>query len=197
MANRLPILLLAVLLLSACSTDVEEYRGSTPAFQLESYFDGDLIAYGMVQDYSNKLTRRFCVEINGVWQRQDGVLRGTIDEDFFFDDGEQSKRIWHLVRHTDDQGSHHYTGNAADVVGEASGRAEGSVFHWQYELLVPIKDDDGSVTEYQIKVDDWMYLMDERRLFNRSELIKFGLTVGQVTLFFEKRQGVNSCAVAA
>ena len=39
-------------------------------------------------------------------------------------------------------------------------------------------------------MDDWMYLMDEDTLINRTLMSKFGVEVGQVTLFF-RRQGVG------
>ncbi|GAA5215524.1 DUF3833 domain-containing protein [Corallincola platygyrae] len=171
--------------LTACSADIDDYRAEEPPLVLEEYFDGDLIAYGILQDYSGKLTRRFCVELNGQWKQEEGNLVGILDEDFFFDDGEKQKRIWRLVRHQNGE-SVHYTGTAGDVIGEASGRTVGNAFHWKYVLRVPVRDEDGSVTEYDLNVDDWMYLFDEEKLFNRSELIKFGITVGEVTLYFEK-----------
>jgi len=40
---------------------------------------------------------------------------------------------------------------------------------------------------YDVHLDDWMYLIDENTLANRSFMSKFGVEVGQVTLFFRKR----------
>jgi hypothetical protein len=34
--------------------------------------------------------------------------------------------------------------------------------------------------------DDWMYLMDDDTLINRSSMSKFGIELGQVTLFFRR-----------
>lgn len=83
--------LLATLLLS-CSTSLDDYEDSTPEFSLSTYFEGDVTAWGIVQDYSTKLTRRFCVDIVGTWQGDKGQLHET----FFYNDGEQQIRVWDL-----------------------------------------------------------------------------------------------------
>jgi hypothetical protein len=49
-------------------------------------------------------------------------------------------------------------------------------------LSLPV---DGSV--YEVSLDDWMYLMDEDTLINRSSMSKLGVEVGQVTLFFRRQ----------
>jgi len=35
-------------------------------------------------------------------------------------------------------------------------------------------------------MDDWMYLQPDGRLINRTAMRKFGLTLGEITLVFEK-----------
>ena len=42
-------------------------------------------------------------------------------------------------------------------------------------------------TSYVVTFDDWMYLMDEDTLINRSSMLKFGVELGQVTLFFRRQ----------
>lgn len=58
-------LIAAVTLLSACSADIDNYQASSPSFDLFGYFEGDVKAWGMVQDYTEKQTRRFEVDIVG------------------------------------------------------------------------------------------------------------------------------------
>jgi hypothetical protein len=60
----------------------------------------------------------------------------------------------------------------------------GNALHWTYTLRLPV---DGTV--YEVQFDDWMWLMDERTLINRSVMRKFGFDLGEVTLFFRKREG--------
>ena len=182
----------ALFLLGGCAANLSSYRDTKPAFVLEEFFNGPSVAYGMVQDYTGQKTRHFCVKIDGSWVEKNGNLVGTIDETFYFNDGETSKRIWEITRHQHN-GSTTYSGTAGDVEGVATGSAEGSVFHWNYDLQIPIADDDGKKTTYRFFIDDWIYLIEPERAFNRSTIEKFGFTVGEITIFFDKQQPLRSC----
>ena len=148
-------LLLIIPFVLSCSSSLDEYENTAPTFNLPTYFNGEVTAWGIVQDYSKKLTRRFCVDIIGTWQGSEGQLHET----FYYNDGEQQIRIWDLKITEDGT----VTGGAADVIGKASGGSEGAAFNWQYTLRVPIDD-----TEYDLFVDDWMFMMDSNRMMNRS-----------------------------
>ncbi|PTP47442.1 DUF3833 family protein, partial [Vibrio splendidus] len=50
-----------------------------------------------------------------------------------------------------------------------------------YDLEIEV---DGST--YEVVLDDWMFLMDDKRLFNKTEMSKFGFKVGEVILYIEK-----------
>jgi hypothetical protein len=76
---------------------------------------------------------------------------------------------------------HTYTGTAGDVVGEATGEVYGNALRWRYVLALEV---DGKT--WNVTFDDWMYLLDGRTMMNRSEMKKFGLRLGEVTLFFRK-----------
>ena len=78
-------------------------------------------------------------------------------------------------------GTDRWRGTADDVVGEAIGELAGNALRWQYQLNLPVDD-----TTYVVTFDDWMYLMDEDTLINRSSMLKFGVELGQVTLFFRR-----------
>ncbi len=178
-------LFVSCLFLISCSTAIEEYDNSSPPLTLESYFNGDLVAWGMVQDYSDKVTRRFCVEMTGSWQDSQNGLVGTLDEDFYYADGEQGKRIWTLEKVSDNQ----YTGTAQDVTGIATGEINGFAFQWDYTLNVTI---DG--TSMSFVLDDWMYQIDQYRLMNRTTMRKFGIPVAEITIFFDKEQPLRNCS---
>lgn len=155
------------------STDISEYADTEPKLDLRTFFDGRLMAYGMVQDFSGKVTRRFKAQIDASWDGEEGIL----DEVFWFDDGERTTRLWKLQHLGDGK----YTGTAGDVVGLAKGQIQGSVFQWEYELIIPYDGD-----EIQVKLDDWLYMITEDRLLNRTSIRKFGLEVGELTLIIEK-----------
>ncbi len=55
---------------------------------------------------------------------------------------------------------------------------------WRLKAL-PI---DGSV--WHVQFDDWMYLMDERVMLNKAVMSKLGVTLGEVTLSFTRREPV-------
>jgi hypothetical protein len=173
---RFRVLLLATLLgwgLSGCAAQVSDYAGENPKLDLREFFNGPVHAWGMVQDRSGKVVRRFEVDMVGHWEGDLGVL----EEDFTFNDGETQRRVW-TFRRLDER---RYSGAADDVVGEASGEIYGNALRWRYVLALEV---DGRT--WHINFDDWMYLLDERTLFNRTVMKKFGFRVGEVTLFFRK-----------
>lgn len=171
----LKILLLPLfLLLASCGQiEVEHYRDEQPRLDLREYFAGRVDAWGMFQKRSGEVIKRFHVAI-------DGRLEGDaliLDERFTYSDGSTQRRVWTL--HPDGPGR--WRGTADDVVGEARGEVAGNALRWRYVLSLPV---DGKV--YQVDFDDWMYLLDERTMANRSFMTKFGFELGQVTLFFRK-----------
>jgi hypothetical protein len=182
MAKFLKNILLVVvsIILSSCSAAIDEYSHIGEKFDIKQYFTGNVLAWGIVQDYSAKVNRRFCVEINGTWQGNKGVLA----EKFYFDDGEISYRNWQLLKQQD--GS--YQGTAEDVIGTAIGKHQGFAFQFQYELNLQVGEDN-----YQVSMDDWMFQLDKSRVMNKTSMSKFGVKVAEITLFFNKSVGQNKC----
>ena len=164
----------AALTLAGCATvDVADYRAERPPLDLATYLDGTVDGWGIVQDRSGKVVRRFTVRIEGKWQGN----RGTLDEHFEFSDGEKQNRVWTLVKDGD-----RYTGTAGDVVGTATGLQQGNAFNMRYVLRVP-----WSGRTIDVDMDDWMWRIDESTVLNRTEMRKFGFRVGEVTLSFRRR----------
>lgn len=163
------------LILSGCaSQSLEGYASEKPVLDLATYFNGKIDAYGIFQDRSGQIVKRFTVVMDCQWTGNQGVL----DEAFTYSDGTTQRRIWRLTKHADGR----YTGRADDVVGEANGQTRGNAFRWTYTLALPV---DGTV--YNVDLDDWMYLIDERTMLNRATMSKFGFRLGELTLSFTKR----------
>ncbi|WP_199524399.1 DUF3833 domain-containing protein [Pseudoalteromonas sp. bablab_jr011] len=163
-----------VFLVASCSApDVDYYKGTEPEFNFKRFFSGELKAYGVVQDHKGELTRKLVVDMQASWQGSQGV----IDEQFVYDDGETQTRTWYIT--LNDDGS--ISGTASDVVGEAKGDSNGSVFYWTYSVELPYND-----SALVVNFDDWMYLVTQSRLINRTAIDKFGVEVGEVTLVIEK-----------
>ncbi|MEL0242466.1 MAG: DUF3833 family protein, partial [Pelagibacteraceae bacterium] len=75
-----------------------------------------------------------------------------------------------------------YTGYADGVIGTASGSVSGNAFNWKYGFKLKV----GSST-LNVKFDDWMFLQEDGYLINIAKVKKFGITLGRVILFFEKK----------
>ena len=165
---------LAALTLAACATiDVGQYAAEKPPLDLAQYFTGTVDGWGMFQDRSGAVVKRFTVRIDCTWRGNEG----TLDEHFEYADGTTQNRVWKLVKD-----GNRYTGTAADVVGTALGAAAGNALHWNYVLALPV---DGKT--WNMDMDDWMFLVDDRTMLNRTTMSKFGFRVGEVTLSFRKR----------
>ena len=166
---------MAVFGLWGCSSvNIDDYRAEKPVLELRDYFNGTLDAWGMFQDRSGKVIKRFHVQIDS---RRDGE-RLILDERFTYSDGSTDRRVWTLTP----DGQQAWRGTAADVAGEARGELAGNAFRWRYSLNLPVDDQ-----VYVVHFDDWMYLIDEHTLVNRASMRKFGIEWGQVTLFFRRQ----------
>jgi hypothetical protein len=169
--------MLAVLLLALAgcgSVPVERYRDERPAMDLQRYFNGTVDAWGMFQDRSGKVIKRFYVRIDARWTGDTGVL----DEHFEYSDGTRSRRVWTITR----LDANRYRGTADDVIGEARGEMQGNALRWQYVLKLEV---DGKT--WEVDFDDWMYMIDDQVMLNRSVMSKFGIRLGEVILSFRKR----------
>jgi Protein of unknown function (DUF3833) len=173
--TRLAMLLATATLLAACaSPQPADYAALTPRLDLRSYFDGPLVAHGIVTDRNGRLLQRFTVQLTGRWQGN----TGTLDERFTYADGRQEQRVWTLTRLDDGR----YTGRAADVVGDAVGQAAGPALNWRYTLRLPV---DGRT--WDLELDDWMFLVDDQVMINRAQMRKFGLLAGEVLIAFRRQ----------
>ncbi|MFP4312865.1 MAG: DUF3833 domain-containing protein [Alphaproteobacteria bacterium] len=162
-------------ILSACSgPSLEHYEGAEPKFDLQTYFTGPIKAWGIVQDRKGNITRRFDVDLVGSWEGD----TGTLEEEFRYYDGKTDHRTWTITKISDER----YEGTAGDILGKASGQVEGNAMRWAYQMDLDVGD-----KTYRITFDDWMFLMNDGILINRSYLKKFGITVAELTLFMQKQ----------
>ena len=161
-------------MLSGCGNKLDYYKETTPNADIKKYFDGNIKAWGLVQDWRGRVTTRFDVDMVGSWEGD----KGKLEEEFVYYDGKKQQRTWIITKNTDGT----YTGTAGDIIGEASGRTEGSAVNWDYVMDIPV---DGKT--YRLKLDDWMWQMNDGVLINRSYLKKFGITVAELTLFMQKQ----------
>ncbi len=152
---------------------IEYYQNKKPMMSIKDYFSGSLKAWGIVQDWKGRVVRTFEIRMMGTW---DGDI-GTLKEFFSYDDGETHERIWTIKK----QENGRYEGTASDILGKAIGIEKGNAAHWAYTMDLAVDQ-----KTFRIKFDDWMWIMNDGVLMNRSYLKKFGLTVAEVTIFMKK-----------
>lgn len=170
------LLLVLVVSLAACSgrPSLEERADVEPKLVLESYFNGNLTAWGMFQDRFGTIRRTFVVAIQGEW---DGETL-TLTEDFAYEDKSTEQRVWRLQK----TGANTWEGTAAGVVGKAVGEISGDAFNWRY--TIDLQTPDGPL---RATFDDWMWLQsDGETLINRAYMSKYGIDIGEVLIFFKR-----------
>lgn len=174
MTRSVMFVLSFVLLVTGCTAmKPADFAHSPQTLVLEEYFAGDTRAWGLFEDRFGRVRRQFTVDIAGDWDGE----RLVLDEFFRYDDGETDRRTWTIRKDADGR----YRGTAGDVVGTATGDAAGNALNWSY--VMDLKVGDGTL---RVSFDDWMFLQPGKVVINRARVSKWGIELGQVTLFFMK-----------
>lgn len=173
MSRLLHVIVIGLVCAGCASVSPRQYSKELPVLDLRNYLDGSLEAWGMFQDRDGQVVKRFQVKMVGTWSNN--VCR--LEEDFKYSDGSTQRRVWTVTR----LDANHYTGTADDVVGSATGEAFGNALNWRYTLALPV-----GKKVYNVKFDDWMFLMDNEVMLNRAVMSKWGFRLGEVTLEFRK-----------
>ena len=144
-----------------------EWVGKGPRLDLRQALSGPILCEGVIYGPTGRVTSRFVAEMVGEWEGNTGTLRET----FRYDSGAVQDRCWTLRLGNDGQ----IIATAPDVVGEGEGQAEGAAVQMRYRLKLP-EDAGGHV----LNVTDWMYLMENGTIMNRSQFTKFGIPVAEL-----------------
>jgi hypothetical protein len=169
-----PFLIFFLGIAGCSSMKIEDFANTKPEFNLMQFFEGEVEAWGIVEDRFGNLKRQFKVEMNG--KINNGIL--TLKEDFYYADGETDKRVWEFSKLGEDS----YQGLANDIIGKAIGKEAGNAFNMTYKM-----DLDVGFTKLRVSFNDWMYRIDDNTIINKAEINKFGFNLAKVTLFFNKK----------
>ena len=144
-----------------------DYAGLGPQFDLRQHLSGPLQCEGMIYGPTGRVTTRFVADMDGKWEGN----TGTLSEVFRYDSGTVQHRAWTLA--LGNAGT--ITATAADVVGLGAGRVEGPGVVLRYRIrLTP------EAGGHVLDVTDWMYLMENGTIMNRSQFRKFGIKVAEL-----------------
>lgn len=144
-----------------------DLAGRGPRFDLRTHLSGPILCEGVIYGPTGRVASRFVAEMEGVWDGNVGILK----ERFHYDSGRKQDREWRLYISND--GS--IKAEAADVVGPGAGRAEGAAVQLRYRIKL-----DEEAGGHVLNVTDWMYLMENGTIMNRSQFTKFGITVAEL-----------------
>jgi hypothetical protein len=173
---RTLVLAVTLLVITGCSAmKIDDFAETGPEFVPEEYFLGRTKAWGFFQDRFGTVRREFVVDIHGY---MDGDVL-VLDEDFVYADGEIDKRVWRI----DHLGDGRYEGRADDIIGTATGERRGKAMRWGYDFDLAVGE-----RTWRVTFDDWMLLQDENVMINRTTVSKWGFTLGEVYIFFQKQQ---------
>jgi hypothetical protein len=122
---------------------------------------------GVIFGPTGRVTSRFVADMQGTW----AGTTGTLAEVFHYDSGTIQHRAWTLAVEPDGK----IIATAPDVVGQGTGRVEGSSVLLRYRIrLTP------EAGGHVLDVTDWMYLLDNGTIMNRSQFRKFGIKVAEL-----------------
>lgn len=153
--------------------NIKSYQNFMPKMDIRQALSGSMRAAGVFFDAFGRQQRTFHAVMQGAWQGN----TGTLHEEFTFNNGEQQTRNWQVTVRSDDD----FTATAGDVAGTATGQQSGNAINMRYQLMIPI-----GKNKVKIDMDDWMYLVDDKTIINRTVMRKFGIRLGELALVIQK-----------
>lgn len=174
MLKLLVLALIALLILSLTRPGLgfkaqkpADYASEGPVFDIRTHLKGVFVAEGMIYGPRGKVVSRFLADLAGSWDGNSGRLSET----FTYSTGTVQKRNWSIVMGQDGA----FVARAEDIIGEATGQQMGSAVRLHYRIRLP-----AASGGHVLDVTDWMYLLDNGTIVNRSQMRKFGIKVGEL-----------------
>ena len=143
-------------------------------FELTTFLDGYTKAWGVFEDRFGRMRRRFEVDMHGGWR--DGVF--VLDERFAYDDGRVENRSWHVKPLSDGR----FEATCPDCVGAASGACTRDTIRMSYAFRLRLPS-----RVVTLNFEDRLYRMSARTAVNRATMRKWGVRLGELSLFFERQ----------
>jgi len=145
----------------------EDYANEPPRFDIQTHLNGAMLCEGTIFGPLGRVVSRFVADFDIIWDGHEG----TMTEHFRYSDGSVQDRAWQLIVGSDG----FLTARADDVIGDGNGRQVGSAMWLNYRLRLP-----PSSGGHVLNVVDWMYLLPNGTLVNRSQFRTFGITVAEL-----------------
>ena len=144
-----------------------DYAIMTPVFDIRDHLNGGMLCEGVIYGPFGRVTSRFVAQMHAEWQGN----TGRMTEDFRYESGNIQHREWTFIVSDDGQ----IQAEAPDLFGTGKGQQAGSAVMLNYKIQLT-KEAGG----HALNVTDWMYLMENGSVMNRSQFRKFGIKVGEL-----------------
>lgn len=149
-----------------------EFTGG-PDFDMATHLSGRILCEGVIYGPLGRVSSRFVADMIGTW---DGNT-GTLAETFRYDNGTIQERCWTLRV----DGAGRIRADAPDLLGTGTGTQSGPAVQMKYRIRL-----DASAGGHVLDVIDWMYLMENGTIMNRSQFRKFGIPVAELIATMRK-----------
>ncbi len=160
--------------ITGCSnSSMENVVSKNLSFDLLEFFDGETTAWGLIVDRFGNLQRTFKVRLNGNIDNKQLLLK----EYFTYNDGETEYREWIITK--TETGT--YEGKSKDTIGVAEGKQDRNTMRMVYDTTISIGE-----TDIRVSFDDRFVKTDKKVVINRAEILKWGIKIADVTIFFSK-----------
>ncbi len=140
---------------------------------LTGFFTGECMGKGIIEDRFRNVRKEIEVKMIGSWQGD----KFHMDEEFRYDDGSQEFRNWHVVF---EEGCR-FKASCPELAKPAIGHSRERNVVMNYRFPVPLFG-----RAWNLDFDDRMFQLDERTLFEKAVMSKFGIRLADIYLVFTK-----------
>ena len=167
------LLLLKSRFASFAAQTADDYKAG-PMFDIRERLNGPIVCEGVIYGPTGRVTSRFTADFEASWNGNVGKMV----EVFHYDSGNVQNREWTLTLGNDGG----IRAEASDLIGAGHGQQKGSAVQLNYRIK--LSDDAGG---HVLDTTDWMYLMNNGSIMNRSQFRKFGIKVAELVATMRPR----------
>lgn len=158
--------------------DPDDYADHGPQFDIRERLNGPIVCEGIIYGPMGRVTSRFTADFEASWEGNVGVMK----EVFHYDSGNVQNREWKLTLGNDGA----IKAEASDLIGAGRGQQKGSAVLLNYRIK--LSDEAGG---HVLDTTDWMYLMSNGSIMNRSQFRKFGIKVAELVATMRPADGTK------
>ncbi len=162
--------------LCACTQPmpIASFAGPGPQLEPVRFFTGHVRSWGVFEGRSGAPTGTLSTDCQGTLE-PGGSLHMV--QRLTYGDGKTMTRDWHMRRIAPGR----FEATANDMVGTGHGESAGRAFHLRWVLASQPGDPLANV-----RMNQWMYLMDNGAIVNRTTISRLGVIVAEATEKFER-----------